>query len=136
MGCSYIDMVENVRLHPLRASHEGNWNLHLNAIRSMIPWCFAYDSVNYTWYLSAYNAQMTTVPEIYPCVYEAFNSGQLSLQISSNNPFGSVPVDQTIETTVNKDTQTPVHQKRSIKNSDRSVRGEETKHQFQNITST
>ena len=62
---------------------------------------------NYARYLSAYYAQMTTVPEMYPCVYEAFNSGQFSVQISSNNPFGRVPVDQTIETTVNKDTQTP-----------------------------
>ena len=104
---SYIDMVENVLLRLLRASHEGNWNLHLNAIRSLITWCFAYDKVNYARYLSAYYAQMTTVPETYPRVYGAFNSGQFSVQISSNNPFGRVPVDQTIETTVNKDTQNP-----------------------------
>ena len=42
---SYIDMVENVLLALLRDSHEGNWNLHLTTIRSMIPWCFAYDKV-------------------------------------------------------------------------------------------
>ena len=73
----------------------------------MIPWCFAYDKVNYARYLSAYYAQMTNVPEMYPCVYEAFKSGQFSVQISSKNPFGRIPVYQTTEATVNKDTQTP-----------------------------
>ena len=38
---SYIDMVENVILGLLHGSREGNWNLHLNTVRSMIPWCFA-----------------------------------------------------------------------------------------------
>ena len=104
---SYVDMVVNVLLGLLCASCEGNWNLHLNAIRTMIPWCFAYDKVNYARYLSAYYAQMTNVPEMYPCVYEAFKSGQFSVHISSNNLFGRIPVDQTTEVTVNQDTQTP-----------------------------
>ena len=94
--------LENVLLHLLRASREGNGNLHLNAIRGMIPWCFAYDKVNYTRYLSAYYVQMTNVPEVYLCVYEAFNSGQFSVQIYSNNQFGRVPVHQTVETTVHE----------------------------------
>lgn len=29
------------------------------------------------------------------------------MQISANNPFGCIPVNQTTEVTVNKDTQTP-----------------------------
>lgn len=39
---SYIDMVEDIILGLVRASRKGNWELHLHAIRSMIPWCFAY----------------------------------------------------------------------------------------------
>jgi len=42
---SYLDMVE-ILLEMIRASREGNWPLHLHAIR-MIPWCAAYDKVNY-----------------------------------------------------------------------------------------
>ena len=35
----YIYFVEDiVLLHP---SQEGNWDLHLNTIRAMIPWCLA-----------------------------------------------------------------------------------------------
>ncbi len=85
---SYIDIVENVILGLLRSSREGNWSLHLYAIKSMIPWCFAYDKVNYARYLSAYFAEMTTLPTKNPDIYEAFKAGQFSVQISSCNPFG------------------------------------------------
>jgi len=34
---SYNDMVEDVLLGLLRASHEGDWYLHLHTIRTMIP---------------------------------------------------------------------------------------------------
>ncbi len=73
----------------------------------MLPWCFAYDKVNYARYLSPYFAEMTNLPEKKPDVYEAFKAGQFSVQLSSNNPFGRIPVDQTTEVTINKDTQTP-----------------------------
>ena len=36
---SYIDIVEDVVCGLLHGSREGNWDLHLNAIRTMIPWC-------------------------------------------------------------------------------------------------
>ena len=50
---------------------------------------------------------MTNLPEKYPSVYEAFKTGQFSVQLSNNNTFGRIPVDEAIEVTVNKDTQTP-----------------------------
>jgi hypothetical protein len=103
---SYIDMVEGVLLNLLRGSREGNWTLHLIAIRSMIPWCFAYDKMNYARYLTAYYAQMSLLEETNPEVYNHFKNGQFSVQRSNSNTFGRIPVDQTIEVTVNKDTQT------------------------------
>ncbi|XP_062903803.1 uncharacterized protein LOC134346378 [Mobula hypostoma] len=50
---------------------------------------------------------MMNLPEKNPSEYEAFKTGQFSVQLSSNIPFGQIPVDQAIEATVNKDTQTP-----------------------------
>ena len=94
-------------LHVFRTSHEGNWSLHLNANQCTLPWCFAFDKENYARYLSPYFAEMTNLLEKKPDVYEAFKAGQFSVRLSSNNPFGWIPVDQTIEVTVNKDTQTP-----------------------------
>jgi len=60
---SYIDIMENVVLNLLCATHEGKWSLYLNAIRSMLPWCFAYDKVNYARYLSPYFSEMMNIPE-------------------------------------------------------------------------
>ena len=59
--------------------------------------------------MSPYYAQMTNLPEKNHRVYEAFKAGQFSsVQMSNNsNPFGSIPVDQATEVTVNKDTKTP-----------------------------
>ena len=36
----YVDVIQDILLGLLRASREGDWDLHLHAIRLMIPWCF------------------------------------------------------------------------------------------------
>lgn len=102
---SYIDIVE-ILLGLLRASREGNWELHVSSIRKMIPWCFAYDNLNYARYLSAYLSEMSHLEEDHPDVIAYFRSGGFSVQIGDENPFGRIPVDQACEETVNKDTQT------------------------------
>ncbi|KAG1655497.1 hypothetical protein GQR58_024494 [Nymphon striatum] len=102
---SYIDMVE-LMLKLLRASREGNWKLHLTSIHEMIPWCFSYDNINYARYLSAYYAEMTNLPEEHPEIHDYLEAGGFSVQIGSKNTFEKIPVDQTVEETVNRDTQT------------------------------
>ena len=103
---SYVDIVGDILLGLLRASREGNWHLHLSAISKMIPWCFAYDRVNYARYLPAYLTKMYSLKEKHPEVYNIFCNGGFSVQLADQNPFGRIPVDQTIEMTINKDTQT------------------------------
>lgn len=95
---SYIDLVD-IMLGFQRTSKEGNWLLHLNSIREMIPWCFACDKLNYARYLPVheYYAQMSRPRIDHPEVYEHFMNGEFSVQMASNNPFGRIPVDQTIE---------------------------------------
>ena len=68
----------------------------------MIPWCFAYDRLNYARYLPYYFATMCRLSMDDPDVYQHFMQGGISVQIGSSNPFGKIPCDQTI----NKDTQT------------------------------
>ncbi|KAK3730477.1 hypothetical protein QZH41_014705 [Actinostola sp. cb2023] len=101
---SYIDIVGDILLGLIRASREGNWQLHLHAIRNMIPWCFAYDKINYARYLPVYYAQMMNLPSDHPEVYSNFMAGTFSVQLAGESPFGRIPVDQTTEVTVNKDT--------------------------------
>ena len=79
---SYVDIVGDILLGLLRASREGNWHLHLSAISKIIPWCFLYDRAN-----------------------NIFCNGEFSVQVADQNPFVRIPVDQSIEMTINKDTQ-------------------------------
>ena len=102
---SYIDIVETL-LYLVRSSREGNWILHLYAIRAVLPWCFAYDRINYSHYLSVYYAEMTKLSIDHPDVHVQLENRGFSVQLGRHNPFGRIPVDQTIEETVNKDTQT------------------------------
>lgn len=103
---SYIDMV-SILIGLIRGTREGNWQLHMACIREYIPWVFAYDKVNYARYLSAYYAEMSQLSNNHPKIYEQFMEGKFSVQIGSTNTFGRIPVDQTIEETVNRDTKTP-----------------------------
>ena len=50
---SYITMVKTL-LDIIRASREGDFLLHLEAVERIIPWCFAYDRTNYSRYLPWY----------------------------------------------------------------------------------
>ncbi|KAL8587495.1 hypothetical protein ACOMHN_000901 [Nucella lapillus] len=62
--------------------------------------------LNYARYLPAYYAQMTNLAASQPEIYKAFKDGNFSVQLTESNPFGRIPVDQTTEVTVNRDTQT------------------------------
>ena len=80
----------------VRASREGHWTLHLSCIRQMLPWCFAYDAINNAQYMSVYYSDMTSLQEEHPEVHEFMKTGGFSVQMSSNNTFGRIPVDQTV----------------------------------------
>ena len=71
---SYMDMVEIV-LGLVRASREGVFEHHLMCIRAMIPWCFAYNRLNYARYLPYYFATMCRLSMNYPDVYQYFMQG-------------------------------------------------------------
>ena len=50
----------------------------------------------------------------HPEVHAHFMNGGFAVQIGEQNPFGRIPVDQTIKKTVNKDTQIPGARKDSV----------------------
>ena len=62
---SYFEMV-SLLLTFIRATREGNWPLHLECIREMLPCYFAYDHVNYARYLPVYLMHMIQLPETHP----------------------------------------------------------------------
>ena len=76
---SYLDMVENLP-SLLRASGEGNWELRVSSVKNMIPWCFAYNNLNYARYLPSYLSEMSHLEETHPECLEYLQSGGFSAQ--------------------------------------------------------
>lgn len=62
---SFIEMVQLLLLFT-RGTRADDWHLHLSAIRSMLPWFFAYDRVNYQRYLTAYWLEMNLLEHTHP----------------------------------------------------------------------
>ena len=102
---SYISMV-NLVLQFVRATKESNWELHLQSIRQMIPWFFAYDRLHYSQYLPVDLRDMLSLPTSHPSADEQMKRGEFAVQRSAAASFSQVPVDQALERTINRDTKT------------------------------
>ena len=100
---SYLDMVDLLRRF-IRASRQAEWHLHLQCVRELLPWLFAYDRTNYCRYLSAYWCEMVILPSTHPDAYSQMERGEFAVQRSRQSPFAQVPVDQALEQTINRDT--------------------------------
>ncbi len=61
----YLEMVQ-VLLHFIRATRENDWALHLSAVRSMLPWFFVADRVNYARYGTIYWLEMISLETSHP----------------------------------------------------------------------
>ena len=47
----------------------------MSSIRNSIPWCFAYDNINYARYLSSYLSKTSHLKEGHPDVHTYFKPG-------------------------------------------------------------
>ena len=94
---SYCDMVEILLLF-LRGTREGNWGLHLASVRSILPWIFAYDHINYSRYLPAYWLEMVDLVNTHPLIHQKCMEGEFAVQ-RSDMTFAQIACDQTIEQT-------------------------------------
>jgi hypothetical protein len=66
---TYIEMVQLLLLF-IRATRTSDWNLHLSTLRTMIPWFFVTDRVNYSRYTPCYWLEMSLLEHTHPCEYE------------------------------------------------------------------
>jgi len=106
-GCSFfLEMIE-VLLNLIYATRSGQWDLYVEAVRSTLPWFFAYDRINYSRYLTAHYHDLLALETKYPDIYLEYQKGNFSVQLSNTNTFGKMETDKVIETTINKDTKTP-----------------------------
>ena len=96
---SYLEMVQ-LLLKLIYAQRAGHWHLHLESLKKLIPWGFAYDRLITQPYLS----DILNLPSQHPEIYKFFMSGNFSVQLSEDNSLGrSDAADNTIENTINKE---------------------------------
>jgi len=59
-------------------------------------------STNYARYKSICYSDITSLPKEHPQVHVSMEAGGVSIQISPDNAFGRITVDQTVKETINK----------------------------------
>ena len=101
----YIGMVE-ILLRYIRAEREGDWNLHLESVAQMIPYCFAYDHINYARWASEYLIDMKLLSNSTPLIWEEFLNGEHTVCRSTGGTFNRIWTDLAEERSVNRDTKT------------------------------
>eukprot|EP00794_Sanderia_malayensis_P001921 gene1921-2178_t len=94
-------MVELLMLF-IRATRENNWELHQSAVRSMLPWFFAMDQVNYGRY-GVYWLEMTSLDITHPGILVR---KYWTCQQQTRYGFSATPCDQAMEQTFNPDSKT------------------------------
>ena len=59
----------------IHATRCGNLDPYLECVRSIIPYAFAYDHLNYAKYLTPMLVELLNLPTNYPLIYEQFMLG-------------------------------------------------------------
>ena len=92
-----------ILLNTIYAVRSGSWHLLFEYIREMLPYCFAYDHINYARYLTYFLGDMLQLNKSFPEIYEQVIVGNFAAQLSSDKLFSRIETDKVIEMTLNKD---------------------------------
>ena len=92
---SYMKQVESL-LHLIRASRQGEWELHLGALEENVKYYFAHDLYKYARLVPVYLAQMQRLKDTDQETWKALECGDFVVA-KSGIPFTNLFVDQTLE---------------------------------------
>lgn len=92
---SYLELVE-ILLEFQFAERSGNWELHLNSFRKMLPYFFAFDHTNYARWGTIYLLDMYKLPHTAPEVHKEFMNGNFVVKRLNGN-FNQLSIDQALE---------------------------------------
>jgi len=92
---TYLEMME-LLLSLIYSVRLGKWDFLLECIRSIIPFAFAYDHINYARYLPALLGEMLSLEADYPDIHERFKAGEFSAQLSDESSFSRCETDKVI----------------------------------------
>ena len=97
---SFIDLID-ILLNIVHLQRIGNWDGYLQAIRMFLPRCFALNRHNYARNLSYHYVNMCNLNTEFPEAYEYLKEGGFTALLSGS-VHSQIPIDQIIETTINR----------------------------------
>ena len=97
----YIEMVH--MYHQLtRSVRTGNINLYTACLPKITNYFFALNQPNYARWTVKYHDNLLKLPETHPEVYKEFQNHLFGIK-RTNKPFSRIPIDLTLEQTINGD---------------------------------
>lgn len=103
--CSFLE-AGDVLLHLLRANKEGDFHLHLDAAMEAVPYFILAGRVNYARYTPVYVSEMRQLETKQPEMFKFLEQGGFVVRRSGESKFNSVPTDQALEQSINRDAKT------------------------------
>ena len=92
----YMRMVMEM-LAFIRAVRTGDWSLHLITLEMFTKYFFAHDKINYARMIPVYLAEMSSLNEADPEIYEEFIQGNWVVNKNAQVPFCAVGADNAHE---------------------------------------
>lgn len=103
--CSFLQ-AGDVLLHLIRADREADFQLHLDAAMEAVPYFILAGRVNYARYTPVYVSEMRQLETKQPEMFKFMEQGGFVVRRSSETKFNSVPTDQALEQSINRDAKT------------------------------
>lgn len=108
--CKYLSLFENilaVAKQIVTADREGNWPLHVAAVRASMKIFTAFDCINYLRYASWYLERIEVLEVEHPMLFRRFMMGQFVVQEKEGGKFCAVSPDMKLEQTINRSEKGP-----------------------------
>ena len=97
----YVDMVMTW-LEFSRSIREGDLDLYIFSVKNISKYFFALNQPNYSRWMTEYHSKLVHLKKTHPDVEKQFRSGAFGVRRSNKN-FSRVPIDLTLEQTINAD---------------------------------
>ena len=91
-----IMRLEVILLSFVRSLRQGNFELYIESLKTLAPWMFGLDHINYARWLPIHLHDMLLVKHKHPEICAAFQDGGFAVQ-PSNKPFSAISIDQAHE---------------------------------------
>jgi hypothetical protein len=98
---TFLDIIFPILRDLTRSHREGNWQLHISAIRRALPLFFAFSRTNYSRWVPLYYEDCIKLEETFPAIHASFIKGGFVVKHTLRRGSG-VPMDQALEKEYNK----------------------------------